>query len=163
MKKYRVLILAVIFVLCLAACSGTGNTVETETDVPEQPPQISEYVTMEQVATATAITVAKVEQFRDGSAGYFSEDGAQAVYVSAQKMTAAEFDAMYTQLAAGTSLTDAPNLAQKAFWYEDVCALTAFTGSYALEIRVEYAIPDANTALLAARQLAVVLMEKISL
>ena len=163
MKKYLILVWMLGLIVCLVACSQTEYATDTQTDMVEQPPEISKFITDEQVLEATGITVANVEQFRDGSAGYFSEDGTQAVYVSAQKMSAAEFDAMRTQLEAGSTLTDAPNLAEKAFWYEDVYALTAFTGNYALEVRVEYANSDANTALLAARQLAVILMEKIDL
>ena len=61
----------------------------------------------------------------------------------------------------GSKATVAPNLSERAVWFSDALDLLVFTGTYALDVRVEYATPRPDDSLLAARQLAALLCEQL--
>lgn len=161
MKRWIGILLLLCALLSFAACANTSQPIEDAEEEIKEPLNLSTLLTREQVEEATGIAVGEAEAVTDGSAAYFSADGAQAVYISSMEMSAEKFDEMRETLSASAAVIDAPNLAEKAFWYEEQYVLTVYENGRALEIRVEYAPANANTALLASRQLAVLLLEKM--
>ncbi len=158
MKKSIALILSVYLLLLFTACSEK-QPAEEETITP--PLQLSTLLTADEVTEATGIAVTQPQQFTDGSAGYFSDDQTEVAYVAAKEATVAEFDDMVTAFSSAGELTDAPNLGEKAVWCEGLVDLLVYANGWALDIRVEYATDRPNDSLLAARQLAALLIEKI--
>jgi len=73
----------------------------------------------------------------------------------------AVFDAMLEGFSAAGTLTDAPNLGEKAVWCEEQLNLLVYAEGVTLDIRVEYATARPNDSLLAARHLAALLIGKM--
>lgn len=159
MKKRIFLILFCCLLLLLAACGEKEPAKEDE--VIEPPLQMSTLLTAAQVQEATGIAVVEPQQFTDGSVGYFSADQREVAYIAGMEMTAAAFEDMVTTMSAGFDVIDAPNLGEKAVWCESQLGLYAYADGWAWDIHVEYDPVDANDSLLAARQLAALLMEAI--
>ncbi len=158
MKKLFALLACISILACFSACAEKEPP---EEELIEPPLQLTTLLTAGEVQQATGIMVGEPQQFNDGSAGYFSNDQLQVVYVAAMETDAVGFDEMVTAFSAAGELIDAPNLGEKAVWCESMVDLLVYANGWALDIRVEYTPTDANDSLLAARQLAALLIEKI--
>lgn len=161
MKKRIFVLLLTCLLACLVAC-GSNETVVLPEEEPLPPPtQMSEFLSIDEVKQATGIQIVESEQHNDGSAAYFSADHMNLVYIASQEMDAAAFDALREEMSQSFAVSEAPNLAEKAFWCEELLTLYAQADGIAVEIRVEYTPADAGESLLAARQLAVLLLDKM--
>jgi len=160
MKKVWILLLAVLLVgVCLCGCNETPNT---DDDLPpDTSVAIAPLLTADEIYEASAIRVGDPQEFEAGAVGYFSEDNTAAVYVAAQETTKEQFDAMLEGFSAAGTLTDAPNLGEKAVWCEEQLNLLVYAEGVTLDIRVEYATARPNDSLLAARHLAALLIGKM--
>lgn len=157
MKKI-IFCMIVCLLLCLTACS----TQPIEEEIPSQPTIAFESIfTLEDIVNFSGILVTQIQNFEDGSIGYFNEDFSEAVYMSYSEMSLTDFDVMLQGFAEIGSLVDAPNLSEKAVWCESSCNLLIFENGKALDIRVLYDTARPNDSLLAARQLGCVLLESL--
>lgn len=161
MKRFIAFLLLCCLLLSLVACSKPQEEPIVEEDEPiKEPFQTTTLLTSAEVQHATGIAVGEAQQAADGQAVYVSADQ-QIVYLDVQEMTATAFDEMLTTLSAEVDTTDAPNLGEKAVWCESLLNLYVYADGWGMEIRVEYAPTNADDSLLASRQLAVLLLEKL--
>ncbi len=160
MKRWGILFLAVaLLAVCVVGCGEAPNT---DDDLPpDLSVDIIPLLTAEDVWQASGIRVGEPQDSAEGAVAYFSEDNLAAVYVAAQKTAKEEFDAMKENLSAAGTLVDAPNLGETAVWCEEQMSLLVFTDGKTIDVRVEYATSRPNDSLLAARQIAALLIEKM--
>ncbi len=160
MKKVWILFLAILLV-CLSLC-GCNAVPDTDDDLPpDTSVAIAPLLTTDEIYEACGLRVGEPQEFAEGAVGYFTEDNLSAVYVAAQETTKEQFDAMTEGFSAAGTLTDAPNLGEKAVWCEDQLNLLVYAAGVTLDIRVEYATSRPNDSLLAARHIAALLIEKM--
>lgn len=156
MKK-SILVFVILLLLLTVGCKAPME----EEELPVAPSiAFDTLLTIEQVKEATDVSVTQTQNFEDGSIGYFSEDSSESIYMSYTEMDLTAFDEMLQELALFGTLTDAPNLSEKAVWCEQTGNLLVYDDGRALDIRVQYATPHPNNSLLASRQLAALLLEK---
>lgn len=158
MKKILSILLCGCLLLGFAAC-GESPAVDEEEEATVL--QVSAFLSKEDVRSATGIAVGDPDDSMDGSVGYFSADTTDAVYVAVQAVSTAEFEEMLSSLTSVYTLTDAPNLGEKAVWCEELVYLLVYANGMAYDVRVEYAQPHPNNSLLAARQIAALLLERV--
>lgn len=160
MKKLGILFLTVIL---LAVCTvGCGQTPNTDDDLPEDMSvDIIPLLSAEDVWNASGIKVGEPMDSEEGTVAYFSEDSLSGVYVAAQKTDKQAFDAMKESLATMGTLIDAPNLGDEAVWCEERLSLLAYVNGITIDVHVTYANARPNDSLLAARQIAALLIEKM--
>ncbi len=160
MRKWGLLLLTVLLlVTCVVGC---GEAPDTDDDLPpDVSVEIIPLLTAEDVWQASGIRVGEPQDSEEGAIAYFSEDRLSAVYVAAQKTSREAFDTMKENLSLAGTLVDAPNLGDTAVWCEEQCSLLVYTNGKTVDVRVEYATPRPNDSLLAARQIAALLIEKM--
>lgn len=160
MRRWGILFLVIaLLVVCVVGCGQVPNTDD------DLPPDVSvdiiPLLTVEDVWQASGIRVGEPQDSAEGAVAYFSEDNLAAVYVAAQKTAKEEFDTMKENLSLAGTLVDAPNLGETAVWCEEQMSLLVFVDGKTVDVRVEYATPRPNDSLLAARQIAALLIEKM--
>lgn len=165
MRKLCALLFVICVCMCMAACtqeapSDTPLSTYDEPPIPD-PLQVSSLLTVEEVQQVTDIDGLAVEQALDGAARFATVDQMQSVDLAAEEMTAAVFDETMQTLSAQCELTAAPNLGEKALWCDDLSSLYVYANGWALDIHVEYHPANKEDSLLAARQLAVLMMDKL--
>lgn len=159
MKRWFALAAAVLTLFVFSAC---GEVPSSDTLPTEQPIGIVNMLTADQIYAATGLHFGEAQQASADEVAYFTADQSAAVYIAAKKMTEAEYEETVAAfIQNGSTATDAPNLSARAVWFADVSDLLVFTGEYALDVRVEYATPRPDDSLLAARQLAALLCERL--
>ena len=160
MKKLGIVFLtALLFVMCAVGCGQTPNT---DDDLPvDMSVDIIPLLTADDVYKASGIKVGEPIDSAEGAVAYFSEDSLSCVYVAAQKSNKEAFDAMCANLATAGTLTDAPNLGDAAVWCEEQVSLLVYVNGVTVDVNVAYADPNPNDSLLAARQIAALLIEKM--
>lgn len=160
MKKLGILILvALMLALCVAGC---GKAPDTDDDLPiDMSVDIIPLLSAEEVRQASGIKVEEPIDSAEGTVAYFSEDALSGVYVAAQKTDRQTFDTMKENLLLIGALTDAPNLGEEAVWCEAQQSLLVYVNGVTIDVHVTYATPRPNDSLLAARQIAALLLEKM--
>ncbi len=160
MKRWGILLLTVVLLaVCIVGCGKTPNTDD------DLPPDVSvdilPLLTPEDVWNASGIKVGEPQDSEEGAVAYFSEDTFSTVYVAAQETTRAAFDTMKENLVLAGTVVDAPNLGDVAFWCEAQCSLIVYANGKTIDVQVTYATDRPNDSLLAARQIAALLIEKM--
>lgn len=159
MKRWFSLAAALLMLFAFSAC---GEAPPSDTLPTVQPIGIVDMLTAEQIYGATGLRFGAAQQATADEVAYFTADQSAAVYIAAKKMTEAEYEETVAAfIQNGSTATDAPKLSARAVWFADVSDLLVFTGTYALDVRVEYATPRPDDSLLAARQLAALLCEQL--
>ncbi len=159
MKRWFSLAAALLMLFAFSAC---GEAPPSDTLPTVQPIGIVDMLTAEQIYGATGLRFGAAQQASADEVAYFTQDQSAAVYIAAKRTTAEEYEAMIAALIQnGSKATVAPNLSERAVWFSDALDLLVFTGTYALDVRVEYATPRPDDSLLAARQLAALLCEQL--
>ncbi len=160
MKKIGTLFLAgVLFLMCFFGC---GEAPDTDDDLPpDVSVDIISLLTADDIWQASGIRVGGPQDSAEGAVAYFSEDSLAAVYIAAQKTSEAEYVAMKENLSLAGTLVDAPNLGDAAVWCEEQCSLLVYTAGKTVDVHVAYATARPNDSLLAARQIAALLIEKM--
>lgn len=171
MKRGLCVMLAALVAWGACGCGGTGEGGETTpTTVPweAEAPQmtdISDLVTSDEVSNAVGTTVGEGVLHENGSIlAFSSEDYTTQVSLLVEKPEeeiAAYFAAQIAGYAGGT-LTDAPNLGDEAYWCAQTNELLLRSGDYALSVYVVRPDMSAENALIAARQLAALAVERLS-
>lgn len=162
MKYLKVLWPYLLLLCCVLSFAGCGKTrsdvTEDSSDVSAT--DLSAFLTAQQVRDATGFAVGEPIRYADGGVGFYSADGQSSVYVDRQEMSAEQFDALLASFADNDmTLIDAPELGERARWCEEALELVVYARGYALDVQVTYGTSRPNDSLLAARQLAALLLE----
>lgn len=169
MKRIGCFLLAVLMLFSLAACKDTKPQPvppaeeEWEPSVPEAR-DLTGLLTAAEVSAAVGQTVGEgVMQEHDTVLLFSSEDYATQVSLLVEEPTVKATE--YLDILAGQypegMLVEAPNLGDKAFWCAESGELLVATGKLVVAVNVVSATSDAESCLIAARQLAALVLERV--
>lgn len=169
MKRIGSVLLALLMLMSLAACKEE----EPQPEEPQQPqweasvPEVrdlSTLLTAAEVSAAVGQTVGEgVLQEHDTVLLFSSQDYLTQVSLLVDEPTidAAEYlEALCAQYPEG-ALSEAPNLGDKAYWCAESGELLVASGADLVSVNVVSAALDAESRLIAARQLAALVLERI--
>ena len=158
-------LLAALAALTLSACQPGGGAESSATapTTATAPPlldvDVSTLLTPEQVGAAVGVEVGEAQVMDEGTIVHFASADAQTTAeVSLKKCERATYDetrAMYEDAA------DAPNLGEAAMWSPSFQQLLVYGKGYMISVVTDIAGKDAEASLVAARQLAVLTLDKL--
>lgn len=167
MRKWMVRLLAALTaLLCIAAAGCAGEPASSAASEPEAtvPPllnvDIGRLLTAEEVSDALGTPVKEAQVLDDGTrAAFYAADNTGKVDVVMDQCGRDVFD---LRLGLYEGLVDAPNLGDIAKWHADTGELLVYSHGYMFSVAVESADKSADDQLLAARQLAVRIVEVLA-
>lgn len=164
-------VLAVLLAMGLCACDGGNDTVDDttptttgwEATAPEVA-DISQLVTAAEVTDAVGVSVKDGVLYEGGTLlSFASEDYQTQVSLLVEEHgedVATFFSAHMAEYGEGM-LTAAPNLGDEAYWCAETGELLVRSGNYMLAVGVIRPGMDSESALIAARQLAALAVERL--
>lgn len=162
--------------LCLGLLAGLTGCQETPApvssdagpDLVSVPPPLSidmtTLITAEQASQAVGAEVAGPEVYEDGTWLHFaSEDAQTTVDVHLNETTRELYDTQIglVKESYGDGWEEAPNLGETALWLPEYQELLVYTEGYMLDVSVDIPEEGAEAALVAARQIAALILEKL--
>lgn len=169
MKRIGCFLLAWLMLFSLAACQDTPPQPvppageEWEPSVPEVR-DLTSLLTAAEVSAAVGQTVGEgVMQEHDTVLLFSTEDYTTQVSLLVEEPTvkATEYLDMLAEQYPEGSLAEAPNLGDRAFWCAESGELLVATGKLVVAVNVMSATADAESRLIAARQLATLVLERV--
>lgn len=162
----RVLAAGLAALLCVSAAGCGEGEVSSAASEPEAtvPPlldvEIGRLLTAEEVSDALGTPVNDVQVLDDGTrATYYAKDNSGKADIVMDKCARDVFD---LRLGLYEGLDDAPNLGETARWHAETGELLVYSGGYMFSVAVEMADRSESDRLLAARQLAVRIVEVLA-
>ena len=164
------LICAVWGLTMLAGCTqkpAASSEPEVSLDVISVPPpldiDLSAMLTLEQVSSAVGVEMEGPQMLDDGTtAHYASGDALTTVDIHLDEVERAVYDTRLDSMkAVDEAMQAVPNLADDAWWSAETKELVLYGKGYMFSVLVDIAQAGSEDCLVAARQLAALLLEKL--
>lgn len=164
-KRYAIFVLAVVYAMvCLSGCSKSKQPTESQTTTTGTIPallniDITTLLTSEQVSKAVGVTVGNAQSQDSGTtAHYASADEKSSADISMKECDRSIFDSTVGQY---SDAVDTPNIGDAAKWSPEAKQLLVYGKGYMISVMVDVDNKNNDALLLAARQLAVLVLDKL--
>lgn len=165
-KRCAAFVLAVICTMaCLSGCKESKQPAESQTAVAATVPallniDITTLLTSEQVSKALGVTVGEAQSRDSGTtAHYSSADAKSSADISMKECDRSLFDSTVAQY---PDIADTPNIGEAAKWSAQAKQLLVYGKGYMICVTADAANKSGDALLLAARQLAVLVLDRLS-